>query len=33
VREALKRLRELPCGIDLLYPQSNIEAAMGSMRR
>jgi flavorubredoxin len=33
VRKALARLRELPCGIDLLYPASNLEAALSSMGR
>lgn len=28
VGNALESLKELPCGIDLLYPSSNLEAAM-----
>lgn len=33
VKPAIDALRELPCGIDLLYPASNLESAMGSLRR
>lgn len=33
VRAALQRLRELPCGIDLLYPASNIEQALQALSR
>lgn len=33
VRPALKALKELPCGIDLLYPASNLEAAIQGLAR
>ncbi len=33
VKRALEALRELPCGIDLLYPATNLESAIGSLRR
>lgn len=33
VRPALKALKELPCGIDLLYPASNLEAAVANLSR
>lgn len=28
VRSAIKNLKELPCGLDLLYPRSNLESAL-----
>jgi flavorubredoxin len=31
VRPALAKLRELPCGIDLLYPASNLESALSGL--
>jgi hypothetical protein len=33
VRPALAALRELPCGIDLLYPDSNLESALRTLLR
>ncbi len=33
VRPALEALRELPCGIDLLYPASNLESALKGILR
>jgi flavorubredoxin len=33
VRKALSQLKELPCGIDLLYPASNLENAIASLSR
>lgn len=33
VRPALAALRELPCGIDLLYPASNLESALKGVLR
>lgn len=33
VRTALARLKELPCGLDLLYPASNIEQALQALSR
>lgn len=33
VKTALDRLRDLPCGIDLLYPASNLESALGMLTR
>ncbi len=33
VHSAWAQLRELPCGIDLLYPASNLEAAMKQLNR
>lgn len=31
VRKALEALRELPCGVDLLYPASNLESAISAL--
>lgn len=33
VKSALAALKELPCGIDLLYPASKIESALQGMKR
>lgn len=33
VATALDRLRDLPCGIDLIYPASNLEAALNGLIR
>lgn len=33
VAPTLAALRELPCGVDLLYPDSNLENALRGMRR
>jgi len=33
VKTAMARLKELPCGIDLLYPASNIEQALQALSR
>lgn len=33
VRPALEALRSLPCGIDLLYPDSNLETALKTLLR
>lgn len=33
VRPILAKLRELPCGIDLLYPASNLESAINALIR
>lgn len=33
VRTALTQLKDLPCGIDLLYPASNLEQAMKQLNR
>lgn len=33
VKRALHSLRELPCGLDLLYPASNLESALNDMVR
>jgi flavorubredoxin len=31
VQNALENLRALPCGIDLIYPSSNLESAMSRL--
>lgn len=33
VKNAIKSLRDLPCGIDLLYPANNLEAALNGLLR
>lgn len=33
VKTAIARLRELPCGIDLLYPATNLESTLNAMIR
>jgi flavorubredoxin len=33
VKTAFAALRALPCGIDLLYPASNLESALGDLNR
>jgi len=33
ISEALSRLSKLPCGIDLLYPASNLESAFSQLLR
>jgi hypothetical protein len=33
VPKAIAALRELPCGVDLLYPDSNLENALKGLLR